>query len=171
VINGGAEAWMLADALAKAKVPVILDPTEYGVVDFDSIHARRDNAALLEKAGVSVLVSSFSAHNARTLRELAGNAVREGMSHDGAMVAVTSGAADAFGVKDHGRIAVGQVADLVVWKGAVPELKDDPFDPSTGVTNLFIHGKAIPLTSRQTELRDRYRKLPGTPPPVALPTK
>jgi imidazolonepropionase-like amidohydrolase len=169
VVSGGAEAWMIADQLAAAKVTVIIDPFVYGLADFDSMRARRDNAALLEKAGVRVLVSSFSAHNARRLRELAGNAVREGMSHDAALVAVTRGAADTFGVADHGRVAPGQIANLVVWKGAVPELHDDPFDPSTGVTALFIRGKSIPLTSRQTELFDRYRTLPGTPAAVPLP--
>ncbi len=169
VVSGGAEAWMIADQLAAAKVTVIVDPTVYGLGDFDSMHARPDNAALLEKAGVRVLVSSFSAHHARQLRGRAGNAVREGMTHEGAMVAVTSGAADTFGVADHGRIAPGQIANLVVWKGAVPELRDDPFDPSTGVTALFLRGKSVPLTSRQTELRDRYRALPGTPAPVPLP--
>ena len=169
VLSGGAEAWIIADALAAAKVPVILNPLIYGLEDFDSMHARRDNAAVLEKAGVRVLVSSFSAHNARQLRILAGNAVREGMTHDGALVAVTSGAADTFGVADHGRIAAGQIANLVVWKGAVPELRDDPFDPSTGVTALFVRGKSVALASRQTELRDRYRTLPGTPAAVPLP--
>jgi imidazolonepropionase-like amidohydrolase len=169
VVSGGAEAWILADALAAAKVAVILNPLIYGLEDFDSMHARRDNAAVLEKAGVRVLVSSFSAHNARRVRDLAGNAVREGMTHDGALVAVTSGAADTFGVADHGRIAPGQIANLVVWKGAVPELRDDPFDPSTGVTALFVRGKSISLASRQTELRDRYRTLPGTPAAVPLP--
>jgi len=170
VVSGGAEAWIVADALAAAKVAVILNPLMYGLDSFDSMHARRDNAALLEKAGVRVLVSSFSAHNPRQLRILAGNAVREGMTHEGALVAVTSGASDTFGVADHGRIAAGQVANLVVWKGAVPELRDDPFDPSTGVTAVFVRGKHVDLTSRQTELRDRYRTLPGTPAPVALPT-
>jgi imidazolonepropionase-like amidohydrolase len=169
VVSGGAEAWIVADALAAAKVAVILNPLMYGLDSFDSLHARRDNAALLEKAGVRVLVSSFSAHNPRQLRILAGNAVREGMTHEGAMVAVTSAAADTFGVADHGRVAPGQIANLVVWKGAVPELRDDPFDPSTGVTAIFVRGKHLDLVSRQTELRDRYRTLPGTPAPVPLP--
>jgi imidazolonepropionase-like amidohydrolase len=169
VVSGGAEAWMVAEELAAAAVTVIVDPTVYGLADFDSLRARRDNAALLEKAGVRVLVSSFSAHNARRVRELAGTAVREGMTHEAAMVAVTSGAADAFGVTDHGRIASGQVANLVVWKGVVPELRDDPFDASTGATAVYVRGKSVELASRQTELRDRYRTLPGTPAPLPLP--
>jgi imidazolonepropionase-like amidohydrolase len=163
---------MVADLLARAKVPVILDPFTYGVGDFDSLHARRDNAALLEKAGVSVLISTFSAHNIRTLREAAGNAVREGMSHEAAMMAVTTLPAEVFGVADHGSIAAGQVANLVVWKGSADDLavKHDPFDPSTAVEAVFIQGRVIPLLSRQTELRERYRTLPGTPGPLLLPT-
>ena len=101
--------------------------------------------------------------------DFVGNAVREGMTHDGALVAVTSGAADAFGIADRGRIAPGQLGNLVVWKGAVPELQDDPFDPSTGVVAVFLRGRSVDLETRQTELRDRYRTLPGTPAPLPLP--
>ena len=42
---------------------------------------------------------------------------------------------------------------MVVWSG-------DPFEFSTGVEHVYIRGREIPLTSRQRELFERYKKLP-----------
>lgn len=156
VISGGGEAWKLADAIAAAGVPVIVDPLLYGPGSFDQIAARPDNAALLQAAGVTVILSSFSTHNARTLSQSAGNAVREGLPHDAAIAAVTSAPARVFGVSDHGQIAPGAKANLVIWSG-------DPLELLTSVEGVYINGEPMPLRSRQTALRDRYRTLPGRP--------
>ncbi|MCO4744094.1 MAG: amidohydrolase family protein [Proteobacteria bacterium] len=163
VLSGGAEAWMVADQLAEANTPVILDPLTFGPGGFDQMHARADNAKLLDEAGVTVVLSSFSSHNARTLKQVAGNAVREGMDHTAAIEAITRGPAQAFGLDDYGKIEAGAVANVVVWSG-------DPLEIGTAVEQVFISGRSIPLQSRQTELRDRYRTLPGTPVP-ALPVE
>jgi imidazolonepropionase-like amidohydrolase len=59
-----------------------------------------------------------------------------------------------FGVADrYGSLETGKVADVVVWSG-------DPFEFSTAVEHVFIRGKEVPLKSRQTELLERYKKLP-----------
>lgn len=80
VIAGGTEAWVVADQLAEAKVPVILDALNNLPNTFDQIGARLDNAALLNKAGVKITFSMFEdSHNARKVRQLAGNAVAHGM--------------------------------------------------------------------------------------------
>ncbi|MBW1878747.1 MAG: hypothetical protein JRJ84_10335, partial [Deltaproteobacteria bacterium] len=67
-----------------------------------------------------------------------------------------------------GVIRVGAWANLVVW-GDVDGKAVDPFELSSTVAGVWIHGRAIPLESRQTELFERYRTLPGTPPPLSLP--
>jgi imidazolonepropionase-like amidohydrolase len=168
VLLGGAEAWMLAETLAEADVPVVVDPFIYGPHSFDQVHARADNPALLAAAGVKVLLSRGSSHNARLAPQLAGNAVRGGMDWEDAFAAVTSAPAEVFGMPDHGVIRVGAWANLVVWDdlegGAV-----DPFELDSTVTGVWIHGRAIPLESRQTELFERYRTLPGTAAPLSLP--
>src|SRR3546814_14614859 len=56
IIVGAAEAWRAADALAAAKVAVVLDPLVDLPFNFDQLGARQDNAALLVQAGVRVTV-------------------------------------------------------------------------------------------------------------------
>jgi imidazolonepropionase-like amidohydrolase len=163
IIAGGAEAWMLAPELARREIPVIVDPLVYGPGSFDQLHARPDNAALLHEAGASVIISGYDSHNARKLRQLAGNAVRAGLDHGAAIRAITEAPARAFGMDDYGRLERGAVANVVVWSG-------DPLEISTRLTHLFIRGSEVPLDSRQEELFRRYRRLPGTPAPaLSLP--
>ena len=153
VIWGGAEGWQVAPELARAKVPVLLEPLT-DVPRFDALNARLDNATLLWKAGVKVGVAQQDAALFRDLRQAAGNEVRNGMSWDDALRSITLSTAEAAGVADrYGSLEVGKVANVVVWSG-------DPLEFSSRVTHLFIRGKEIPLTSRQTELLDRYRTLP-----------
>jgi imidazolonepropionase-like amidohydrolase len=163
VIVGAAEGWRMADALAAAKIPVIVDPMVYGPGSVDQLAGRPENPGLLAKAGVPVTISTFSTHNARNLRQYAGNAVRAGMDRYAAIAAITARPAEAFGVPDRGRVATGSVADLVVWSG-------DPLELSTVARHTLIGGVEIPRSNRQTALRDRYRTLPGTPvPPLEQP--
>ncbi len=153
VIWGGAEGWQVAPELARAKVPVLLEPLT-DVPRFDALNARLDNATLLWKAGVKVGVAQQDAALFRDLRQAAGNEVRNGMSWDDALRSITLSTAEAAGVSDrYGSLEVGKVANVVVWTG-------DPLEFSSRVDHLFIRGREIPLVSRQTELLDRYRSLP-----------
>ena len=158
IIGGGAEAWMVADELAEAGVPVLLDPLLNLPGDFDKLGARLDNAALLHEAGVRIAFAQtpdMESHNARKMRQLAGNAVAHGLPHDVALRALTVGAAEIFGIDDAmGAIAPGQRADLVLWSG-------DPLEVTSAADQVFVGGMVLPMTSRQTRLRDRY--LPENP--------
>ena len=66
-----------------------------------------------------------------------------------ALAAITATPADIFGLAARGRVAVGQTADLALWTG-------DPLEVTTVATDVWIAGRAVEMTSRQTELRDRY---------------
>ena len=44
------------------------------------------------------------------------------------------------------------MANVVVWSG-------DPFELLTRVEHVIIRGQEVPLVSRETQLRDRYRTL------------
>src|SRR5690606_3601693 len=154
-----AEAWMVAAELARAGVPVVINPTS-NLPDFESLGATLENAARLERAGVTVAFASFDAHNARDLRHAAGEAVSYGMSWDGALAAMTAVPARIWGVaKESGTIEPGKVADLVVWSG-------DPFELLTSAEHVFIDGREVPADTRQRELLDRYRRLNEELPPA-----
>jgi hypothetical protein len=151
-IAGGAEAWKLAPELARAKVPVFVDPLANLPASFDEINATMENAARLAAGGVAVSFtqSGDASHNARKVRQLAGNAVANGLPWEDGLAGLTRVPAQALGVADRlGTIAPGQRADLVLWSG-------DPLEVSTVAMQVWLDGRAIPMRSRQTELRDRY---------------
>jgi len=151
IIYGGSEAWIVAQQLAQADVPVIVDPLADLPRDFDHLGATLENAARLQRAGVRIAFSGLESGNARLIRQLAGNAVAHGLPADAALAAITANAADIVGIgATRGRIAVGQVADLVLWSGT------DPLELSSLADQVWIAGRPVPMRSRQTELRDRY---------------
>ena len=153
ILAGAAEGWEIADEIAQAGVPVLVEPLD-NIPSYDALGIRYENAALLAKAGVKVVLMETDTHNARNLRQQAGNAVSYGMTWDQALRAVTLSPAEVFGVADrYGSLEPGKVADVVVWSG-------DPFEFTTAAEHVLIRGKEIPLRSRQTELFERYKKLP-----------
>jgi imidazolonepropionase-like amidohydrolase len=152
ILAGVTEGWMVADEIARAGVPVIIRVLENLPASFERLGARFDNAALLSEAGVRVVLTSGDTHNARNLRQEAGNAVAHGLPHEEALRSVTTYAARLWGLAGYGTIETGSVANVVVWDG-------DPLELLTPVLHVFIRGREIPRTSRQTELRDRYMQL------------
>ncbi|MGE0352914.1 MAG: amidohydrolase family protein [Gemmatimonadales bacterium] len=153
VLWGGREAWQIGPELAAAGVPVITYPLE-NIPDFNGLGARSDNATLLRQAGVTVLLAEGESGGPRDLRFAAGHAIRNGLSWDDALLAVTLAPARAFGIADrYGSLEPGKVADVVLWSG-------DPFEFSSKPDLVLIRGNEIPLRSRQTELLERYRALP-----------
>lgn len=157
VVRGGAEAWMVAPQLAERQVPVILDPRLDLPQRFETLGARADAAALLSKAGVLLVIAAddeFSTHNARNLRQLAGNAVAEGLDREAALAAISLNPARVYGVDGTlGSLEPGKIADVVVWDG-------DPLETTSFPRTVLIEGAEVPMRTRQTELRDRYmRKL------------
>lgn len=154
-IAGGAEAWRVAKELAAAKVPVLLDPTANLPVALEASEVNDDAAAILDKAGVQVAISTLGASwGARTLRQLAGNAVAYGLSWERALAAITSVPAQLYGLTGRGTLEQGAVADVVVWSG-------DPLEVTTAAETVIIGGVVQSLESHQTKLLQRYRRLPS----------
>jgi imidazolonepropionase-like amidohydrolase len=162
IIVGGSEAWMVADDLAAAGIPVVLAPQDILPGNFDRINARRESAALLAGAGVTIAFADGQSqtHNARNITQSAGNAVAFGLSRDAALRAITIAPAEIFGVADRvGSIEAGKEADVVIWPG-------DPLELTSYPEQVFIKGIAVEMTSRQTLLRDRYLQTDSDKPPV-----
>jgi imidazolonepropionase-like amidohydrolase len=162
MIGGGAEAWMMADKLAAARIPVLTGAMNNIPAGFAALGQRQENAGLLRKAGVQVALignaggGDEEAFNVRNLKQEAGNAVAYGMTWDDALKAVTLAPAEIFGVADRvGSLQPGREGNVVVWSG-------DPFEFSTRVEHVFVRGREYNDKTRQDLLMQRYKTLPST---------
>ena len=160
IVTGAAEAWIVAEKLAAAHVPVMTGAMNNIPETFASLGTRQENAGLLRRAGVTVLIignaggGDEDAFNVRNLRFEAGNAVAYGMTRDDALRAITLTPAEVFGVADRvGSLQVGKDADVVVWSG-------DPFEFASQPEHVFIRGREVHATTRQDQLEQRYKSLP-----------
>jgi imidazolonepropionase-like amidohydrolase len=149
---GAVEGWRVAQDLAVHKIPVVVKPLT-DIPSFDALGATLENPARLAKAGITLVLSSFDTHNARNLRQEAGNAIAYGLDRDVALRAVTLEPARVWGVADRlGSLDVGKDADVVIWSG-------DPFELTTGPERVFIAGREMSKDTRQRQLLEKYRVL------------
>lgn len=146
IIVGGAEAWDVADQIAKANIRVILDPLKNLPDSFETVGSRLDNIIFLDKAGVDYAISNLGALGVTkpaTLAQHAGAAVVEGLRWDQAFSAMSTTPAQWFGIDEN---------SVVVWDG-------DPMEVTSAPIAMTIDGKTQSMTSRQKALRDRYNPL------------
>jgi imidazolonepropionase-like amidohydrolase len=160
IITGAAEAWMVADKIAAAHVPVLTGAMNNIPSSFSALGTRQENAGLLRRAGVTVAVvgnaggGDEDAFNVRNVRFEAGNAVAYGMTREDALRSITLTPAEVFGVADRiGSLQQGKDADVVVWSG-------DPFEFASQPEHVFIQGREVRAPSRQDMLEQRYKNLP-----------
>ncbi len=166
MIGGGAEAWLVADKLAAAHVPVLTGAMNNIPGSFQLLNSAQENAGLLRKAGVQVLIvgnaggGDEETFNVRNIKQEAGNAVAYGMTWDDALRAVTLTPAEVFGVSDRvGSLQAGRDGNVVIWSG-------DPFEFSTVAEHVYVRGHEYTAPDRQQLLTERYKHLPpaqGTP--------
>ncbi len=157
IISGAAEGWLVANDLAQAKVPVIVEAFENLPSSFEKLGSTMANAARLKKAGVRVALGSFDTQqNTRLMNQFAGNLqalpAPDALSESQALALITSGPADIFGMDDVGIIAAGKRADIVIWDGP-------PLETMSAPVAVMIGGVDQSMVSRQTKLRDRYKTL------------
>ena len=161
MLAGADEGWRVADQIAAARIPVLTGAMNNIPGSFSSLGRRQDNAALLRRAGVEVILignagggGADEPFNVRNIKQEAGNAVAYGMSWNDALRAVTLAPAQIFGVGDRtGSLQAGRDADVVVWSG-------DPFEFTTRVEHVFVRGVERNVRNRQELLTERYKTLP-----------
>ena len=168
MISGGAEAWLVADKLAAARIPVLTGAMNNIPSSFSQLATAQENAGLLRKAGVQVIVignaggGDEETFNVRNIRQEAGNAVSYGMTWEDALRAVTLTPAEVFGVADRvGSLQPGRDGNVVIWSG-------DPFEFTSVAEHVFVRGHEYTASDRQQLLTEKYRKLP---PDQGMPIK
>jgi imidazolonepropionase-like amidohydrolase len=151
VLFGASEGWKVVDVLAREQVPVVVGPVLALPRDrldpYDSTYA---NAAVLARAGVPFAIVADDAENARNQAFHAAMACAYGLPREEALRAITYYPARILGIEaDLGSLAVGKIADVVVTDGDVLEI-------TSRVESMWIEGKPVDLSNRQTELYERY---------------
>ncbi|HEY6927677.1 MAG TPA: amidohydrolase family protein, partial [Steroidobacteraceae bacterium] len=161
ILEGAEEGWMVAEDIARAKVPVLIDPQDDLPVAFESLGARLDNAARLYRAGVVIAIKAKRDFNSlRPIRLNAGLAVAYGLPYEAALAAITINPARLWGIADRlGSLERGKQADVVIWSG-------DPLETTSWPKAVFVRGVQQADTSRRLELRDRYMKAADGYPPA-----
>lgn len=164
ILVGVSEGWMVADKIAAAGVPVIASAMNDLPARFEMLGATQANVGRMVKAGVKVALGMIDDEDGRQIRLLpqhAGNLVAVGrlpggpaLTPEQALMLMTKAPADIFGLTDLGTLEPGKRADVVVWDG-------DPLELASAPVAVMIDGRQVPLTSRQTKLRDRY--MPNRP--------
>ena len=128
--------------------------------DFTELNSRQDNASILRKAGVTVVLVGNAGggdeenFNVKNVHFEAGNAVGYGMTWDDALRAVTLAPAEVFGVAGKiGALKAGMEGNVVVWSG-------DPFEFATQAEHVLVRGVEYTAPSRKDLLTERYKSLP-----------
>jgi imidazolonepropionase-like amidohydrolase len=144
VLDGAAEAYLVAEQIKAAGVPVIVHPTMFRAAG-ETENLSMEAASLLRKAGVTVaLQSGFEGYVPKTRVVLfeAAVAAANGLSFDEALAAVTIEAARLLGVDNRvGSIEAGKDADLALFDG-------DPFEYTTHVSAVIINGRVVSEETR-----------------------
>ncbi len=150
---GADDAPRVADFLKENDVRVILGPPDpLPIREDDPVDDVCRAAATLHQHGVRFAIATGrGSADDRNLRHQAGMAVGCGLPYDVALRSVTLTPAEFLGVAaKFGSIEKGKRADLVLTDG-------DIFEYGTHITQAFVNGAPAGVTSRYTELYDKYK--------------
>jgi imidazolonepropionase-like amidohydrolase len=140
----------------KAKnIPVILGRTEALPENQDAPYDYAESLpGEFYKAGVKIAFGTFDNEFSRNLPYNAARAVAYGLPYDAALKAITINAAEIWGAGDKmGSIEKGKWADLMLVTG-------DPLETPTQIKALYIKGKEVDLSNKQTKLYDKHLARP-----------
>jgi imidazolonepropionase-like amidohydrolase len=157
VIVGGQDAALISDLLRERNVPVVIAgvhrlPQRRG----DDVDSSFSLAARLAAAGVKFCIArgggTFDAATERSLPFEAGTAAAHGLARDEALKAITLYPAQIIGAADKlGSLEKGKLANFIVTDG-------DPLEIQTRVEHIYIAGRELELSDKQTKLNEKYEQ-------------
>jgi imidazolonepropionase-like amidohydrolase len=155
ILMGAADAMQCANLIKEAKVPVVVAsvyrlPNRHDAA-YDSAYTL---PAQLQEAGIQFSIASdgrFGASGVRNLPYNAATAAAYGLTEDQAVRSITLSPAEIFGVADRiGSLTVGKDASLIITDGNILETP-------TQVVKAYIQGRLVDLTSKHTQLNEKYK--------------
>lgn len=159
IISGGRDSWKIAERVAAMKVPVIYRhvfsaPPQTNLAH--DIHFRAPG--ILARAGVELSIGlrlgAWSAANQRNLPYHAAHTIPLGLKRKDALAAVTIHPAKLMGVHSQlGTLEKGKDATFIACSG-------DIFDLRTTVKHMILAGNSVKLSSRHTQLFEKYQRRP-----------
>jgi imidazolonepropionase-like amidohydrolase len=161
-LYGAEDGWRIADEIAKAALPAIVQSLPLPSHADDPYDAAYANAGVLARAGVRVAfndgATAFTAPTVRDLPHHAAAAVAYGFPREKAVAAMTLEPARILNVADQvGTLEPGRRATLIVTDGDVLDLRSH-------VVAAYLDGRPLDLTDKQKRLWERYRGRPRKQP-------
>jgi len=157
VLITSGDAWRVADTLKQFDVSVIVSQVNAlprrRWESYDSVFR---NVAKLYAHNIPFAIAfgggGPTSSNERNLPYEAAKAVAFGLPKEEALKAITLYPAQILGIDDRvGSLETGKQATLIITSG-------DPLDIRANVKHAFINGRSVDLSSRHTQLFEKYQK-------------
>ncbi len=161
VLVGGRDAWMLADKIAAAKVPVVYEHIfAQPARDVDRYDVNFRAPEVLRAAGVTFAIGmgadTFDAGLVKNLPYTVAQSIAFGLPEADALKSMTLVPAQLVGVADRlGSIEAGKEATFFMTDGNI-------FDIRSNVSRVWIAGKEMNFATRHTRLYEKYKNRPKT---------
>lgn len=157
ILVGGYDAWRVSDLLKTYDIPVIVTGThKLPRRRWEAYNTPFSLPKKLHDAGVKFCIGgsgfAFSTAHTRNLPYHAATAAAYGLPTMEALKSVTLYPAEIIGAADRvGSLENGKDATLIVTNG-------DPLEIMTQIESVYIQGRKIDVSSRHTELYEKYQE-------------
>ncbi|MFM7233950.1 MAG: amidohydrolase family protein [Flavobacteriales bacterium] len=157
VVVGGYDAHLVAEQLKQHNIPVLLRRVhELPMYGEDDVDLPYKLPAMLHAAGVTFALQNegdMERMGTRNLPFYAGTAVAYGLPYEEAVRSLTQTPAKILGIDSRcGTLEIGKDATLFVSSGDALDMR------TNALTHAFIEGREIELSSKQTDLYEKYKK-------------
>jgi imidazolonepropionase-like amidohydrolase len=157
IIRASSGILKYADRIAKENIPVIWAGTTGIPRRWEPFDLNYHTAAVLAEKGILFAFDpgGWGPGN-RSVRDMpmpASISVAHGLSEKEALKALTINPARILGIEEEvGSLEVGKVANVAIWTGS-------PIQGRSRVETVIIKGNLIPMTSLQTRLYEKFKKI------------
>jgi imidazolonepropionase-like amidohydrolase len=159
IIRASSGILKYADRIAKANIPVIWAGTVSVPQRWEPHDLNYHTASVLAEKGILFTFDSGGrgpgSRNVRNITTPAAISVAHGLPEKDALEALTINPAKILGIADEvGSLEKGKLANVAIWTGS-------PIQGRSRVETVIIKGKLIPMTSFQTRLYKKFKKIVG----------